>query len=65
MSNKNRLTDIENRLAAAKAGMVVAGAVSGCQLVYTGWINNEALSHSTGNHVQYSVINYNGRGYEK
>ena len=65
LSNKNRLTDIENRLVAAKAGMVVAGAVSRCKWVYTGWINNEALPHSTGNRVQYSVINYNGKGYEK
>jgi len=49
---------------AAKAGTVVAGAVSRCKPVYTGWIN-KALPHSTGNHVQYPVINYHGRGYEK
>ena len=39
--------------------------VSRCKLVYIEWINNKVLLYSTGNYIQYLVINYNGREYEK
>ena len=39
-------------------------AISRCKLVYTGWINNKVLSYSTGNYIQYPVINHNGKEYE-
>ena len=39
--------------------------VSRCKLLYIGWINNTVLLYSTGNYIQYSVINHNGKEYEK
>ena len=33
--------------------------------MYTGEINKKILLHSTGNYIQYLVINQNGREYEK
>ena len=32
-----------------------------CKLLYTEWINNKVLFYSTGNYIQYSVINHNGK----
>ena len=34
-----------------------------CKSVYTGWINNKVLLHSTGNYIQYAVINHNSKRY--
>ena len=31
--------------------------------LYTGWINNKVLLYSTGNYIQYPVINYNEKEY--
>ena len=39
--------------------------ISRCKLSYIGWINNKILLYITGNHVQYPVINHNGKEYEK
>ena len=39
--------------------------ISRCKLVYIGWINNKVLLYSTGNYIQYPVINHNGKEYEK
>ena len=39
--------------------------VSRCKLLYIEWINNKVLLYSTGNHIQYPAINYNGKEYEK
>ena len=39
--------------------------INRCKLVYTGWINNKVLLYSSGNYVQYPVINHNGKEYEK
>ena len=36
-----------------------------CKPVYIGWINNKVLLYSTGNYIQYPVINQNGKEYEK
>ena len=30
-----------------------------------GWINNKVLLYSTGNYTEYSVVNHNGKEYEK
>ena len=38
---------------------------SRCKLLYTGWIKNKVLLYSTGNYIQYPVINHNGKEYEK
>ena len=62
-------TDIENGLVVAK-GEGVGGemerevGVSRCKLLYLGWINSKVLLHSTGNYIQYPMINRNGKEYE-
>ena len=38
--------------------------ISRCKLSYIGWIN-KILLYSTGNNIQYPVINYHGKGHEK
>ena len=35
------------------------------KLLSIGWINNKVLLYSTGNYIQYPVINHNGKEYEK
>ena len=37
--------------------------ISRCKLLYIGWINNKVLLYSTGNYIQYTVINPNGKEY--
>ena len=37
--------------------------VSGCKLLYIGWINNKVLLYSTGNYIQYPIKNHNGKEY--
>ena len=39
--------------------------VSRCKLLYREWINNKVLMYSTGNYIQYPVINHYGKKYEK
>ena len=39
--------------------------VSRCKLLHIGWINSKVLLYSTGNYIQYPVINHNGKEYEK
>ena len=34
------------------------------KLAYKEWINNKVLLYSTGNYVQYPVINQNGQEYK-
>ena len=46
-------------------GMDWEFGISRCKLVYIGWINNWVLLYSTGNYIQYPVINHNGKEYEK
>ena len=38
-------------------GLVWEFGVSRCKLVYIEWINNKVLLYSTGNYIQYPVIN--------
>ena len=42
-----------------EGGMEGEFGVSRCKLVYIEWINNKVLLYSTGNYIQYPVINYN------
>ena len=35
------------------------------KLLYLWWINNKVLMYSTGNYIQYPVINHKGKEYEK
>ena len=39
--------------------------ISRCKLLYIGWINNKVLLYNIENHIQYPVINQNGKKYEK
>ena len=62
--------DIENRLVAAKGENVGRGmdgefGISRCKLLYIGWINNKVLLYSTGNYIQYPMINHTGKEYKK
>ena len=46
-------------------GMDWEFGVSRCKLLYIGWINNKGLLCSTGNYIQYPVINRNGKECEQ
>ena len=46
-------------------GMNWEFGISRCKLVYIDWLNNKVLLYSTGNYIQYPVINHNGKEYEK
>ena len=48
-----------------EGGMDWEFGVSRCKLLYREWINNKILLYSTGNYIQYPVINHNGKEYEK
>ena len=37
--------------------------VSRCKQFYIGWINNKILLYSTGNYIQYLMINHNEKEY--
>ena len=37
--------------------------ISRCKLLYIEWINSKVLPYSTGNYIQYHVINHNGKEY--
>ena len=39
--------------------------VGRCKLLHLEWINNKVLMYSTGNYIEYLVINHNGKEYEK
>ena len=39
--------------------------INRCKLLYIGWINNKVLLYSTGNYIQYPLLNHNGKEYEK
>ena len=69
------LTDIENRLVVAKGEGGGGGkdwecgrgggGISRSKLLYVGWINNKGPLYSTGNCIQYPVINHHGKEYYK
>ena len=35
------------------------------KLLYILWINNKVLQYTTGNYIQYLIINHNKKEYEK
>ena len=39
--------------------------ISRCKLLYIGWIKQGPTVYSTGNYIQYPMINHNGKEYEK
>ena len=46
-------------------GMDWKFGVGRCKLLQSEGINNKVLMYSTGNYIQYPVINYNGKDYKK
>ena len=46
-------------------GMAWEFGISRHKLSYIKWINNKVLLYSTGNFIQYPVINHNRKEYEK
>ena len=46
-----------------EGGMDWESGISRCKLLYREWINNKVLLCSTGNYIQYSVMNHNGKEY--
>ena len=70
LQNRNRLTGIENRLVVAKGegeggGVDWEFGISRGKLLHIGWIHNKVLLYSTGNNIQYPVINHHGKEYKK
>ena len=50
-----------------RGGMDWKFGVSRCKLalIYIEWINNKVLIYSTGNYIQYPMINHNGKELKK
>ena len=48
-----------------EGGMVWEFGISRCKLLYIESINNKALLYSTGNYIQYPVINCSGKNMKK
>ena len=46
-------------------GMDLEFGINRCKLLYTEWINNKVLLYSTGNYIQYPLINHNKKEHEK
>ena len=49
----------------AGGGMDWGFGVGRRQVLHLEWINNKILRYSTGNYIQYPVINHNRKEYEK
>ena len=68
--NRNRLTDIESKhVVVMSEGRVGDRWIGSLGLAdanyYIEWINIKILLCTTGNYIQYPVINHDGREYEK
>ena len=64
LQNRNRLTDREHTCGCeggGVGGMDWEFGVSRCKLLHLEWINIKVLWYSTGNYIQYLVINHNGK----
>ena len=70
LQNRNRLIDMENRLAVAngeKGGGGMAGefGVGRYKLLHLDWISSEVLLYRTGNSIHSPGIDHDGRQHEK
>ena len=68
LKNRNRLTDVEDRLVVAKGGEGGVDWEFGviiCKLLYREQMNHKVLLSSAGKFIQYLVINHKGKEYEK
>ena len=59
---------MEKRLVVAKEDRAKGGKdwefrISRCKLLHIEWRNNKGLLYSTGNYIQYPVINHNGKEF--
>ena len=65
VQNRNRLTDIENRLVAIGEGggsvMDWDFGVNRCKLLHLEYTGNDVLLYSTGNYIQSLGIDHDGR----
>ena len=65
IKNRNRLTDIENKLVVTQGvreGMTNQGyGINRYELLYIKQICNKDLLYSTGNYSYYLIITYNGK----
>ena len=61
---KNRLVVVGGG-GESRGGLDWEFGISKCKLLYSERINNKVLLYSTGNYIQYPVINHNGKDYEK
>ena len=61
--NRNRLTDIENRLVVAKGGRTGILGLADEIYLYIEWIKNEVLQYGTGNFIQHLGIHLIGKEY--
>ena len=61
---RNRLTDTEKGGSGAAERWIGSLEINRCKQLYIKWIN-KALLYSTGNCIQYLVINHNEKEYEK
>ena len=43
-------------------GWIGSLGLEDAKLLYIEWINNKVLPYSTGNYIQYPIINHNGKG---
>ena len=48
-----------------REGMDWEFGVNKCELFYVEWTDHKVHLYSIGNYIQYSVINHNGKEYEK
>ena len=53
------------KLPSSGKGMDWEFGVGRCKLLHLAWINNKVLMYSTGNYVQYPVLNHSGKEYKK
>ena len=65
---RNRLSDIESRPVVAKGEggggrMDWEVGISRCKLLQTGWVNSKVLLYSTGDYIQYPMINHDEKEY--
>ena len=61
LSTKQKQTyNIEKRLVVAKGKGRIGSLGLADANEYTGWIDNKVLLSSTGNYIQYPMINHNG-----
>ena len=64
MNKSKKPTHIENRLVVGGRRMDLESGISRCNLLYIEWIN-KILLYSTGNCIQYSLINHSEKECEK